>query len=349
MKTSIFVPSSRNVILVTLRSPVPARYFKMFNSIKRAFQATLVTGTLFPTIHVRMSFGTVMSYANLFTKLSFNTRPAIIDINALASARFNLRRDLVVDFRTPFPYELKWLGHDLLSSFARSTEKILKDVGLVTAANELMAGYCTSLGAKKVVVVPNYPTKNFRLNIEAEKWKASHHLSPTDNVVLFTGGVRVKEIYGVDMLLESWRLVENSNGSCTLAILGDDSIDHIESKTRSLRIKRVLLPGVVSVSDVANWINCADVCVAPRTPGFSDIFYNDKDSTKISEYAAFQKPIVATRYSASDQYLLVDPNPIAFAEGILKGIDGKIRPSRPHFWEENESLLLRSLENFWFD
>jgi hypothetical protein len=98
---------------------------------------------------------------------------------------------------------------------------------------------------------------------------------------------------------------------------------------------------------VANWINGADLCVAPRTPGFSAAFYNDKDSTKISEYAAFKKPIVATCYSPSEQYLLVSPNPVEFAEGILKGIEGKINPSKPHFWEENELKLLRLLNNFW--
>jgi len=348
MKTNILASHDRQVILVTLRSPTPARYFKMFNSLKHVFKATLVTGTILPTVHLRMSVGTVLSYANLFAKLSYNTKPAIIDINALSSSRLNLRKDAVVDFRTPFPYELKWLGHDLLSSFARSTEQTLKDVGLVIAANELMSKYCTMIGAKKVVTIPNYPTKDFMSAVDAAKWRSLHRLSPTETIVLFTGGVRVKEIYGVDMLLESWKLVEKSNASCILVILGDDSIDYIKSKVRSLKLNRVLLPGRIGGGGVASWINCADVCVAPRTPGFPDAFYNDKDSTKISEYAAFQKPIVATCYSASDQYLLADPKPTAFAEGILRGIDGKIRPSKRHFWEENEPLLLCSLENFWF-
>ena len=113
-------------------------------------------------------------------------------------------------------------------------------------------------------------------------------------------------------------------------------------------MKRILLPGRGSGKDVANWINCADLCVAPRTPGFSSLFYNYKDSTKISEYAAFKKPILATCYAPSKQYLLVDPKPSAFAEGILKGIDGRIALSHPHFWEENELRLIKSLEIHWF-
>jgi len=90
------------------------------------------------------------------------------------------------------------------------------------------------------------------------------------------------------------------------------------------------------------------VCLAPRTPGFPKRFYDDKDSTKISEYAALEKPIVAAGYAPSSQYLLVDQTPRAFAEGIMKGLDGKITPPKPHHWEENEPWMLTWLEDFWF-
>ena len=109
-----------------------------------------------------------------------------------------------------------------------------------------------------------------------------------------------------------------------LVMLGNDSIDEVRSLSQSLGIKRLLLPGRVDMSKVANWVNCADVCVAPRTPGFSDAFYNDKDSNKIAEYASFGKPIVANSYAPSKQYLLVSANPVAFSEGIMKGLEGKI-------------------------
>ena len=211
-----------------------------------------------------------------------------------------------------------------------------------------MAKYCIQKGATNVEVIPNYPTRDFKASIEIEKWKALNHLSSKDSIVLFSGGVRIKEIYGLDLLLESWKLVQDSVDSPSLVILGDEHIDYIRTKARSLKIKRILLPGRVKVKDVANWINCSDLCVAPRTPGFSDAFYNHKDSTKISEYAAFGKPIVADLYASSNQYLLMEPNPESFSEGILKGLDGKIRPSVPHFWEENESKLLSSLSNYWF-
>ena len=208
--------------------------------------------------------------------------------------------------------------------------------------------YCKAKGAKRVIEIPNYPSKTFKHIIEPKQWKAKFNLSENDRVVLFTGGVRLREIYGIDLLLESWRTVENSDASLVLVILGDDSINYIKTRISELGLKRILLPGRGSGKDVANWINCADLCVAPRTPGFSSLYYNYKDSTKISEYAAFKKPILATCYAPSTQYLLVDANSRDFAEGIMKGIDGRIPYSKQHFWEENEPLLLKTLEDHWY-
>ncbi len=335
------------VNLVTLRNPTPARYSKMFNSLKKRFKANLVTGTLVPTIHLNMGVGTAFSYLSLFGKSLYNTKRTIVDINALSSARLQIRKNLIVDFRTPFSYELNWLGHGLLSTLAKTNENALKNVGMVIAANERMAEYCASLGAQKIVEIPNYPTKDFKPSIDPSEWKIKNGISK--KLVLFTGGVRLREIYGLDMLLESWSIVEKNSDDAVLVILGDEAIDYIKSKCRFYDLKNIILPGIVSKKNVANWINCADLCLAPRTPGFSDYFYNFKDSTKISEYAALKKPVVAACYAPSNQYLLVEASPITFAEGIFKGLDGKIPSSEAHFWEENEQHLLDSIERFWFN
>jgi glycosyltransferase involved in cell wall biosynthesis len=334
--------------LATLRSPTPARYNKMFNSLRKNFHVNLITGTVVPTIHLRMNVGTALSYPSLLSKVTLTGKPTIIDINALVCARLNFRKDLVVDFRTPFSYELNWLGHNFLSLVARLMENSLHKFGLITAANELMAKYCAKLGARNVEIIPNYPTRDFKPNVEANEWRALHNLTLKDRVVLFSGGVRLREIYGLDLLLESWKLVEDSADSAALIVLGDECADYMKNKAQSMMIKRLILPGRVGMKDVANWINCADVCVAPRTPGFSDAFYNDKDSTKISEYATLFKPIVATCYAPSNQYFLVKPNPEDFAEAILKGLEGKIAPSKAHFWEENEPKLLKTIDRFCF-
>jgi glycosyltransferase involved in cell wall biosynthesis len=338
----------RQVDLITIRSPTPIRYRKMLSSVSKMARVNLITGTLIPTVHLKMNVGTILSYASLLGKSFYRLGPAIIDVNAMACALLKNKERLVVDFRTPFPLELRWLGHANLASLARVFEKTLQNVRLVIAANERMALLCRELGARSVRVIPNYPPRGFKPTLEPEKWKAKHGLQQDADVVLFTGGERLREIYGLDLLLESWKLVENSGKRCFLVILGDDSVDHITTRVRSLALQRIVLPGRVNVSDVANWINCSRVCVAPRTPGFPKDLYNDKDSTKISEYAALRKPIVAAGYSPSGQYLLVGQTSDTLAEGIMKGLDGKVNPPEPHYWEENEPEMLSFLEDFWF-
>lgn len=344
---AVTLNNGKRVGLITIRSPPPPRYDKILKSISKVAHVQLVTGTLFPTIHLRMNAGTVLAYLALSGKSIRWKRPALLDVVAAPCVLLGDKNSLVVDFRTPFPSELEWLGHRFLASLARTFEKTLKSVNLAFAANEKMALMCKELGVKSVQVIPNYPTRNFRPTIKPEEWKTMQGLRATDRIVLFTGGERLREIYGLDLLLDCWKSVEAADPSY-LVILGDDSLCYIREKSRLLKIKHVLLPGRVNIGDVANWINCADVCLAPRTPGFPQHFYDDKDSTKISEYAALRKPIVAAGYSSSNQYLLVDQTPEALAEGILKGLNEKIDLPTPHFWEENEPIMLSLLEHFWF-
>jgi len=338
---------NQKVDLVTLKSPPPARYRKFYGSLKKVFETNLMTGSIVRSDHMRMNYGAVISCINLVPKVLTASKYAVIDINALSSTFMHLPKYAVVDFRTPLSYELSWFGHNILSSFAGLMEKELRNVKVVFAANELMANYCIECGARKVYVLPNYPTTSFHPTVKADQWKVSHGITQSEPLVLFTGGDKIREVYGIDMLLESWKIAEDSSDKGKLVILGDECLNYIRRKINSLEIKRFLLTGRVSTGDVANWVNSADLCLAPRTPGFSSAYYNSRDSTKISEYATLGKPVLASLYAPSDQYVLVDPNPKDFAEGILKGLDGKIHPSKPHFWEENEPLLFQALKDFW--
>jgi glycosyltransferase involved in cell wall biosynthesis len=337
----------KDLNLVTLRSPTPARYSKLLKSLKKRYNVSLLTGTIVPTIHLRMGLTTALTYAFLFSKVTVSIKPTIIDVNALFCTSLRMKKtDLIIDFRTPFSYEMSWLGHGLISSVHRIFEKTIGSFRLITAANDLMADYCIKLGASNVKVIPNYPSVDFKPNTSCPQWRAQYHLPTDSKVALFSGGVRLKEIYGLDLLLDSWRIIEKSDDTSYLVILGDESVNYIRRKSKLLGLKRVLLPGRVSSHNVANWINCADLCLAPRTPGFSSAYYNDKDSTKIAEYAAFQKPIVATGYASSNQYTLVNSNSPSFSEGILRGLEGKIPESKPHFWEENEEELFSGITHF---
>lgn len=343
----------RQVDLVTVRTPLISRYRKFFRSLSKIARVQLITGTFVPTFDLGMNMSTILAYTRLLVRSLIKSRPMIMDINASVYTLLRSNKDLeVVDFRTPYPLELAWLGHDNLASLAKRMEKTVQD-RLVFAANERMASLCKELGATSVRVVPNYPTRDFKSTVEPKKWKSTHGLLSDGHVALFTGsntGWKIKSIYGLDLLLQGWKLVERSVDAddVDLVIVGGAPVDYVYSKMQSLGVRHLVLPGKVSSGDVANWIGCADVCLAPRTPSFPKHFYDDKDSTKISEYAALEKPIVAAGYAPSSQYLLVDQTPEALAEGIVKGLNGRITPSKPHYWEENEPLMLSLLEDFWF-
>lgn len=343
----------RQVDIVTIRRPIVSRYRKFRESISKIARVRYITGTLLPTFDLGLNMSTAFAYTALLLRSLLKSSPTLMDIVASIYTWLRTDNDVeVVDYRTPYPLELAWLGHRSLALVAKRMEKTVQGK-LVIASNERMASVCEELGAATVRVVPNYPTRDFKPTLESDKWKAKNDLAPDSRTVLFTGsrtGWKLRAIYGLDLLLKSWQLVEGSLDAdyVNLVILGDAPTDYIYKKTQSLKIRHLLIKGKVGTNCVANWINCADVCLAPRTPGFPQNLYNDRDSTKISEYAALGKPIVAAGYAPSSQYLLVEQTPEAMAEGIMKGLDGTINPPKAHYWEENEAFFLDLLDDFWF-
>ena len=338
----------REVDLITVRQPLTGRYVRLFNSLRKISKVNLVTGAFSSMIYLGMTTETLVSYAVMLGK-AIGRKPAVLDAVASPCYLLRNRRNLVVDFRMPLAPQLAWLGHLTMARAIERMEKAcIMNRDLVIAANEMMAEKCREMGAVEVEVIPNYPTKDFKPNVESSEWRRMNGFDHDVHLAVFGGGVWIREIYGLDMLLKSWKIVEKSVDNGYLVILGYLPVDRLRREMYSLGIGRVLLTGRVSMCSVANWVNSADVCLAPRTPGFPNAFYDDKDSTKISEYAALGKPIVAAGYAPSSQYLLVDRTPEDFAEGIMKGFDGGIGSAEPHYWEECEPSMLEMFERFWF-
>ena len=96
------------------------------------------------------------------------------------------------------------------------------------------------------------------------------------------GSGRLTEIYGINLLFEAWKIVVKEIKEGLLIIVGGN--EYIRRKY--MKYPNVLFIGKKPNTELPDWINISDVCVAPRTPGFPHTFYNDKDSNKISEYAA---------------------------------------------------------------
>ncbi|MGQ4834347.1 MAG: glycosyltransferase family 4 protein [Candidatus Asgardarchaeia archaeon] len=220
-------------------------------------------------------------------------------------------------------------------------EHALPNADIVIAANELMAAYCKKKTSSEVYVIPNYPLRSFKPRYSNRTWRKMHNIPLDKKIVLFLASTRLEEIYGFNMIIEAWRYVVEEYPNAMLLIIGP-------VKKRKNLPKNIKILGSRPYSEIPDWINIANVCIAPRTKGFPSNFYNDKDSNKISEYAALGKPIVACGYSESKQYFLTKCTSESFAKGIIHALNGKVVPAKPKFWEdENEKNIFEIFDRFF--
>jgi len=260
-----------------------------------------------------------------------------------------IEKRIMLMFETPLHVEMQWLRYPkiVVKYMKFAQDMLIRKAQLVIAINELMRGYCEEIGARKVIVCPNYPMRKFKPTISKKAWLAMNNIVRNARIALFVAGGRMLEIYGLELLLKAWSLVEKELSNAYLVIVGPAPASWIKQFAEKQDVKHLHVVGSVDYDLVPNWINIADVCLAPRTPGFQTQFYDDKDSTKINEYSAQSKPIVACGYSASTRYLLVQQTPAEFAKGILKAFTGQVEPATPHYWEENEALIYEAIhQNF---
>lgn len=322
---------------------------KFTSSLGKIYDVRIRTSVLNPTkeslVTLTPSIRTLVRVLSLSAHSIAPYERVFLDSMDSMFVRPVLSESLVLEYSTCLPMELEWLKYPrYLVEYAASVESFaLKHAALVTTPNELIASYAESQGAKRICLMPNYPLKSFRPRFASYLWRKKHGIAVDTKVVLFMAGGHMREIYGLDLLLESWRHVQLIQPNSLLLIIGPPGRMDLALLLRELKVGNVRAMGTVSHDELPDWVQIADCCVAPRTFGFPSTLYNDKDSTKISEYAALRKPVVATGYSDSDQYLLTAQNPIAFAEGILQCLDGHIRPARSHFWEDFEGNFLQQI------
>ena len=269
-------------------------------------------------------------------------KPAVVDnfMSLLFPARRSAR-PYVLEHGHPQSVEIGYLGNRVMShlGFAREVSAIRNAQGII-CINTPMEARCKRLGARETIIIPNYPTRDFKPTCSRGDWMSQHGIPEESRLVIFSGNERLVEIYGIDLLLKSWRIVESKKHD-TLLVLACPTHEWLMRLIRQMGLEHVLLTGFLSHKELANWVGASDVCLATRTPTFPSAYYNDMDSTKICEYAALSKPIVANNYLPSSQYLLVDSDATSLAQGIISALDGSVSPAQPRFWEDIENDLVR--------
>jgi glycosyltransferase involved in cell wall biosynthesis len=343
------VPASRKIRFVT-PNPNLGRSQRLIRTIRQFAELQVVTS--WPQDHSSLKFNikSMAKLSSLAIRGLGKTGLTFMEITAMVPIPYIFER-IVLDYPTPLTVEVFYLQRcEWLRSLVGLSERYLvESAQSVVVPNEMMGEHCKRLGARRIFVVPNYPSKSFGPTVESNRWRKTHGFSERSKIALFTAGWRLREIYGLDLLLKSWKQVEESSEGSYLVIVGprpngDTSVEQLREEISGLKLHRVVLTGWQNATGLANWVNSADVCLAPRTPGFPTRWYNDQDSTKIAEYAALMKPIVAAGYARSTRYLLTDQDSESFSEGILKAFEGKVEPAQPHFWEENQKTLFDAID-----
>ena len=149
-------------------------------------------------------------------------------------------------------------------------------------------------------------------------------LSPRDELG-FSGKIamyigNLESYQGIDLLLESFALVQAASSDVALVIIGGDQSDIEKYRTVSVSLgiaEQVYFLGKRPVSQIAQHMAHADILVSPRTRGVNT-------PMKIYSYLDSGKPVLATdlpthrQVMSNDIAMLAQPDRESFAMGMLK-------------------------------
>lgn len=136
--------------------------------------------------------------------------------------------------------------------------------------------------------------------------------------IVYTG--TFESYQGLDILIESARIVRRAHQEVAFIMVGGNStqINYWKSRVNELNLEDIVIfVGTVPMEESVKYLDIAEILVSPRTEGLSV-------PLKLYSYLRSGKPTVATDIFAHTQILnnevavIVDKNPIAFAEGLLK-------------------------------
>ncbi|MFQ5834177.1 MAG: hypothetical protein ACE5H4_15845 [Candidatus Thorarchaeota archaeon] len=285
-----------------------------------------------------LSSGSALKMLSLGVSAFSEDSPMHLDGIDVFITPFMRGAEFVCDYHVPLVPELLWLGHIPIAAAARALlpSNIRMAKAIIAPNRQMLAHASTYARLPDYFIVPNYPRKSFYMNISQEEARVRLNLPLDRQIALFVGGGRLREIYGIDLLLETWLKVRRNTPEALLCILGP--VSHLwpdQDTMRGMRNKGIILSGNVEYSDVPLWIAAADVCLSQRTPGFPANWYNIHDSLKLSEYALFEKPIVVAGYLPGPDYISAETTVDSYSEAVLEGLRGNAPRPTPHTWEEN--------------
>lgn len=240
------------------------------------------------------------------------------------------KKRYILEYRSPWSIEVEnEFGRGPWVSLSAIIENIaLKNASVITLTTSRLMVKVKRFG-KSVFVIPNYPLKSFKATVSREEFRKQQGID-NEKVILFVS--KLSHVEGADLMFDFVAKVLEKTDA-VFWIVGDGPLYPSLEKFEKKFPGRVKLFGWQPHEKIPNFINAADVCIAPRHKFKYSQFYNEEGLHKISEYMFFRKPIVACGIAKSQEYLLVREDEMA--EGIIKALKGMVPPSGQRNWEDH--------------
>ncbi|MEW5845868.1 MAG: glycosyltransferase family 4 protein [Bacteroidota bacterium] len=175
----------------------------------------------------------------------------------------------------------------------------------------------------KIIVIPHF--------IDLSFFKVSKSL-PRDNEKIRIGMCgTLNRQNGILELIKAYKIIQMKHPNVELLLVGpikNDIIKEINKIFSSLDDNSIIITGKVDSQYIPDYLYSCDILVNPRRSG---IFADAGFPTKLGEYFASRKPVVATSvgdikiyFQNQKELILVDPNSIhSLANGICFLIENK--------------------------
>jgi glycosyltransferase involved in cell wall biosynthesis len=249
------------------------------------------------------------------------------------------RKKYLLEYRSPWSIEVEdEFGKGPWVQLAAIIENIaLRNALTITLTTSKLVKK-VSVFRKRLFIIPNFSTRNFEASISADNFRRKHGVRKDEKIVLFVG--KLTHVEGADMLPD---IIEQvlEKVKAVFWIVGDGPLLPFLKTFQAKFGDSVRLFGWQPHDEVSNFVNAADVCLAPRHISKYSQFYNEEGLNKIAEYMFFSKPIVACGIAESPQYLLVKENELT--EGTIRALKGTTPVSTPKTWEEHSEKKILEL------
>lgn len=254
----------------------------------------------------------------------------------------------IYDVRSPWGDELLDSGYRSLHHIAEAIERILTvNASAVTTVNSILGERAKAWGARRVYVIPNYPSEEFKPSVDPNEFKRRLGLDGC-RIVLFVGAFTHIECV-LDIVTAFPRVIDELPNA-RLVMVGDGVLmPEVKRRILKLGIKdKVVLTGWIPHREVANWISIADLCLAPRREeGEASRFFAPESVLKVNEYLALGKPVIVTpvggfKNAPSPPFTITSFNKIS--DAIVNVLEKPIRVENPlkYTWATSEKILIKA-------